>query len=298
MKIKKHNFFPILFILGFVFGFLSFDMGPVDAKVTVEATPVAIYAGIPFQIPIVISTTESVNALEGEFVIPTGVTISGVGEGSSIISIWVEKPEFKNGRIRFVGIIPGGVTGTNLLLFTIRGTAGGAGEISLGASNLIALANDGKGSAVSVSFNEKSIQVLPVGPNTQIPLVEKDTTPPSPFSIQIGKDETVYGGKPFAVFETTDKESGISRYESSYSFWPIKQGEKSLSWKKIEGPLMLSENFWPKYLYVRAVDLDGNTQVSVLSPQKGDFKYLGFFLLVMIVVILAKRILHARRFRL
>lgn len=292
MKKTQYNFLLTLF----VFGFLFFGAGQASAKVILEANSTTLYASVPFQIPIVINSTNKINALEGEIIIPAGVTISGIGEGSSIVSVWVEKPEFKNSRIRFSGIIPGGVKGSNLILFTIRGVAEKIGSFSLQAKNLTALANDGKGSSVPITYTEKIFQVLPLGPNTQIPLVEKDTTSPTPFSIQVGRDESVYEGKTFAVFETTDKESGISHYELSHSFWPLKRSEKKLSWQKTESPLILPENFWPKYIYIRAVDFEGNTKVAILSPQKGDFKYLGFFLLVMIITIPAKRILRAGRF--
>lgn len=296
MKTTQHNFFLAFSIFGFVFGFLFFGVNQASAKVTIEARPATLYASVPFQIPIVISATESVNALEGEIIIPAGVKVSGLSDGGSVVSFWIEKPELKNNRIRFSGIIPGGVKGSNLILFTIRGVAEETRNFSFRAENLTALANDGKGGSVPITYTEKTFQVLPLGPNTQIPLVEKDITPPSTFFIQIGRDESLYEGKSFAVFETTDKESGISHYELAHSFWPLERSEKKLSWQKTENPLILSENFWPKYIYIRAVDFEGNTKVAILSPQKSDFKYLGFFLLVMIIAISAKRILRAGRF--
>lgn len=291
-----NSYLQKIFFFIFISGFFYFGAFYASAKVTIEARPATLYAGVPFQIPIVISATESVNALEGEIIIPAGVKVSGLSEGGSVVSFWIERPELKNNRIRFSGIIPGGVKGSNLILFTIRGVAEKIGSFSLQAKNLTALANDGKGGSVPITYTEKTFQVLPLGPNTQIPLVEKDITPPTPFSIQVGRDESLYEGKTFAVFETTDKESGISHYEMAHSFWPLKRSEKELSWQKTESPLILPENFWAKYIYIRAVDFEGNTKVAILSPQKGDFKYLGFFLLVMIVVISAKRVLRAKRF--
>lgn len=291
MKNKK-----IFTALGFM-GVLFFSAFGVEASVVIESNPGLLYTKSPFLIPIVITTTDTINAIEGDFIVPEGLTILNVREGSSVVSFWVERPTIKANRIHFAGIIPGGVSGSNLTLFTLEGKAEESGTFRLEAEKLSALLNDGKGTPEQVVYQGKPFVVRALLPGEVAPKLAKDTTPPSPLVLTRATDQNLYGGNPFVVFETTDKESGIARYESFYSFLPANTNDPDLPWQEVQSPLVLEKSFLPTYLYVRAVDTSGNTQVAVLSPQKSDFKYLALLVFVMIGVFLVAHYWRARRFR-
>jgi hypothetical protein len=81
-------------------------------------------------------------------------------------------------------------------------------------------------------------------------IVLKDTTPPEPFEPIVGKDQSVFGGRPFASFSTTDKTSGVQYYE-------VKVGNGE--WKKATAIPYLIDDDNADEIAVRAVDVAGNT---------------------------------------
>jgi hypothetical protein len=81
-------------------------------------------------------------------------------------------------------------------------------------------------------------------------IVLKDTMPPEPFEPIVGKNQSVFGGRPFASFSTTDKTSGVQYYE-------VKVGNGE--WQKATAIPYLIDDDNADEIAVRAVDVAGNT---------------------------------------
>src|SRR3989338_2252363 len=64
---------------------------------------------------------QTINAVEGSVTFPSGlIAPKEVRNGDSIISFWVEQPHLGgDGTVQFSGVIPGGYTGRNGLLFSV-----------------------------------------------------------------------------------------------------------------------------------------------------------------------------------
>ncbi|OGZ17544.1 MAG: hypothetical protein A2Z78_02020 [Candidatus Nealsonbacteria bacterium RBG_13_36_15] len=95
-----------------------------------------------------------------------------------------------------------------------------------------------------------------------------DATPPEKFTIEIGQDPSVFEGKYFLGFSTTDKISGIDYYE-------VKEGKEDF--KKAEIPYLLKDQSLKSRILVRAVDKAGNEQISEIIPPKEVPSYFSLF---------------------
>ena len=102
-----------------------------------------------------------------------------------------------------------------------------------------------------------------------------DSTPPNDFLPKIGKDPSVFGGKYFLTFATTDETSGIDHYEISET-----RGKRQEIWKKAESPYLLEDQSLQSKILVKAVDKAGNERIVQLQPPKKPFPYGEIFLIL------------------
>ncbi len=91
-----------------------------------------------------------------------------------------------------------------------------------------------------------------------------DKAPPELFQPKIGKDPSLFEGKYFLGFLTTDKSSGIDYYE-------IKEGKNNFE-REVSPYLLLDQKLQSKIL-VKAVDRAGNEQIAEITPQPKPFPY-------------------------
>jgi len=227
---------------------------------------------------------ECINAISGEFSFSNNILTDGkFYYGDSLFSLWVRPPEIdqKNGKITFVGGIPGGYCGK---ISGDPGTEGVIGEIIFksvgmiigGPRNLSAtvepvatsqvLLNDGLGTPAKLTLEGKTIKIISNGPKFpqhQAPgeLTEKelksDKTSPEPFVIELRKDSKVLDGKYFIIFSTTDKQTGVDYYE-------IKEGDEK--WIKASSPYLLEDQRLRGVIEVRAWDKAGNYRSEQYVP--------------------------------
>ena len=92
-----------------------------------------------------------------------------------------------------------------------------------------------------------------------------DATSPEKFQAEIGQDPSVFEGKYFLGFSTTDKTSGVDYYE-------VKEGKGDF--KKAQIPYLLEDQTLRSKIVVRAVDKAGNEQISEILPPKEPVPYL------------------------
>jgi len=91
-----------------------------------------------------------------------------------------------------------------------------------------------------------------------------DSVPPEPFELEIGKDPSIFEGKNFLSFATTDKTSGIDYYEISET-----KGNGQEILKKAKSPHILEDQSLQSVIKVKAVDKAGNEQMAeIIPPEK------------------------------
>jgi len=102
--------------------------------------------------------------------------------------------------------------------------------------------------------------------------IAADTTPPTEFSVTLGSDKSIYAGRYFIAFSTTDKQSGIDHYEVIEE--PIDDfnlflwGGIDAPWKKVRSPYLLKDQSLNSTIRVKAIDKAGNEYIATLIPDE------------------------------
>lgn len=104
-----------------------------------------------------------------------------------------------------------------------------------------------------------------------------DITPPEEFRLEIGQDPSVFEGKYFLSFATTDRTSGIEYFE-------VKEGKKDF--KKVKSPHLLEDQSLRSKIVVKAVDKAGNEKISEIAPPEKPFPYWIIILILIIVAVI------------
>ena len=229
-----------------------------------------------FEVTLFVNTEqENINAFEGKIIFPNDLLdLKEIRDGNTIVNFWVERPhkeqgtgDKKQGEIAFSGITPGGYEGEKGLLFSAVFRALREGDGVLEVKDVKALLNDGKGTPARLSLSPFKFIVSkedPLVPGLLIPAPE-DIEPPESFKPEIARDHAIFDGKWFLVFATQDKSSGIDHYE-------VKESRQKIftlfqKWVPAESPYILSDQELRSFVFVKAVDKDGNTRVVKIPPQ-------------------------------
>ncbi|MDD4761652.1 MAG: cohesin domain-containing protein [Candidatus Pacebacteria bacterium] len=108
--------------------------------------------GSEFEVSVKINSgEEAINASQGKINFPADILeVVSVSSKESIFNFWLEEPGFSNetGIVSFAGGTPKGTSGNTLQVLDIKFKAKGAGTASLGLSEAVVTANDGKGTNV------------------------------------------------------------------------------------------------------------------------------------------------------
>ncbi|HRH25450.1 MAG TPA: cohesin domain-containing protein [Parcubacteria group bacterium] len=226
---------------------------------------------------------DSINAVEGDISFkPSVLEVVAIKDGNSSVNFWINKPGLvTKDKISFSGVTPGGVRGQDRLLFSIVFKPIKSGESNVDIGDVVLLKNDGLGTKASTKVVGLSIKVVPStgGPATNEVVI--DDREPETFLPVIGRNSEIYEGKSFLVFSTQDKESGIEYYE-------VKEGIFG-EYTRAISPFVLNNQKLDKKIYVKAVDLNGNTRVVSIKPENYKVWYkrseiLGIIILVILVV--------------
>lgn len=207
-----------------------------------------------------------INAIEGEVLLnhmADAVFLTDINTSSSQFSLWPIKPlpSEHNTRISFAGGSPGGILSNNAIIFNVVLKLQSAGQIALSPSNIEVYVNDGKGTRDVVRVKDLIIDVLPKKSDVQSvddwsTIISSDTTAPEPFEVYAGQEGSVFDGKRFLSFTTTDTASGVSYYEVK---------ENDLSPVRSGGTYVLQEQNKPVKVRIMAYDSAGNVRESVYN---------------------------------
>lgn len=249
------------------------------------------------------SEGKNINAVEGEVSLDheaDAISLIGINTSGSALSLWPNKPlpSERNTRISFVGGSPGGFVSKDAIVFNVVLTLHKAGQLALSPNNIAVYLNDGKGTKDEVSVKDLTINVLPKKPDAKpvddwSGVILNDKTAPEPFEIYLGQEGSVFDGKKFLSFSTTDMQSGISYYEViEGDLPPARSGETYI----------LKEQDKLVKTVVIAYDSAGNTRESVYSPaapKEASYPLLlilvSIILLMLLLVGIFKKIRRVRK---
>lgn len=236
---------------------------------------------------------DCVNAVDARIGFPAEtLKVVAIGTGSSILTLWTEKPtvDMEKGMILFSGGLPGGYCGrvagdpglTNTLVEIVFQTSGmsvGKKPADSGVLQFLpgstVLRADGTGEPVTLTTKGSSFTISDIGTTVKdgwLEVVRADKTPPQPFSIEVSRNASVFGGGYFIAFSTSDKETGIEYYEvqeSDIAREGMRVGTKQPSvWRRAESPYLLEDQTLNSTIRVRAVDKAGNERLAGFIPDE------------------------------
>ncbi len=210
------------------------------------------------------TNTEKINVLDGTIHIVGDAKIEGINTGGSAFSLWPSAPTVENNNIIFTGGAPSSVKGQKIFVFSIAVTPRKVGKIEFEPISFQGYLDDGKGTLADGIFS-KSLTMI-VNQASESPINElqmennQDTVAPEPFTIDSGRDQSLYDGQLFVSFVAHDDASGISHYE-------VKEGDMPPVIVK-DGIYVLREQTFSGLLIVTAYDNAGNSRVESISFAK------------------------------
>lgn len=236
---------------------------------------------------------ECINTVDAILSYPPSIIAVDVSRGESILSLWVEDPVINQEAhtVTFAGGIPNGYCGrvpgdprlSNVIakiVFQVPGFAVGGGDSKeaeiVFAPETRVLLNDGEGTqaplntfGAKITLDDKAGSAIN---DTWLEAVQNDTTPPSPFSIELVQNDDVFSGKYYIVFSTTDKQSGIDHYEILEE--PIQElslfkwGIPDTAWINAKNPYVLRDQQLKSVIRVKALDKAGNERIAIFAPEE------------------------------
>lgn len=199
----------------------------------------------------------SINAIEGTIDVRE---VREVRHGNSIVTLWLEAPSETDGALRFSGITPGGFTGSDGALFSVR-----ADDMRPTLTEGSAYLDDGSGTAVGLKFAELAADAAVTD--------TIDVVPPQEFVPILGSDPSIGEGNHFVSFLAQDKQTGVARYEIAETRAPQWLYVRGIAWKAASSPHVLSDQTLRSFIYMRAIDAAGNERAVRLAPARGIFSH-------------------------
>jgi hypothetical protein len=285
MKFKLKNKI-IITSLFLIFSFFV-SVSKTEAAFIYTKTTEDIGARDVFVIDVMIDTEgTALNAVEGNIILSnkaTNIEVRDLSVAGSALNLWPRKPSLseKGDSISFVGGSPDGILGKNILLFKIVASVPKESRLISG-KDILVYANDGKGVPVSALVKADPIAIsLPKTKPIDVwrDVISNDNTPPEPFIISLQQDETLYDGKKFINFSTTDLNSGVSFYE-------VKEGGRELV--RTGETYVLVDQKNKNNIIVIAHDNAGNVRISELNIKSKDINWKIVIIWVVVLSIVLK----------
>ncbi|MDP2643026.1 MAG: cohesin domain-containing protein [Candidatus Peregrinibacteria bacterium] len=266
-------------ICGVVVVFALFSSTVFAVNVQITAAKKEFTIGDQFQVDFKVDAQgENINAMEGTLDFSSDLfSVVKINDGNSIVGKWIEKPAVSSAAVKFSYIIPNGYKGILSpyysgykpgkmfsVVFSAKKKGSGYIKISKGEVYL----NDANAKKTKFSSSALYVNVLDVGDSKEAVLPKKmpnsmDVLPPDKFVVLLSSDESIFEGKWFLAFDAKDNGDGVDHYEVYES---RSKGYAEDGWVRAESPYVLEDQNLSGYVYVKAVDENGNAQVETFSP--------------------------------
>ena len=207
---------------------------------------------------------QPLNAVSLQIDVPQVLRITGIDLGGSAVQFWVHPPSYTKQTVTLEGGSPGQFENRASVIAKIKfeATAVGSGTIAIRPSSAVLLA-DGQGTAaqtqaiaMGITVRARAAGTTPHPDISEPPISQaaNDDTAPKRFSLEIGQDGNIFSGQYFVSFFTTDRGTGIARYEVS---------QNGGAFVLARSPYLLSDQSLHSVIRVRAFDDAGNVRESV-----------------------------------
>lgn len=283
---RKLHFNPVLKSFAVLFVAISLlfvDIrGILAAEFYFKSDQQTVGIGQKITVDVYMNSPEGVNAVEGKIMWPAEyLEFKDACECGSIISLWVEKFKLNQDKteVSFAGVVPGGFSALDGKLFSIDFIAKKSGVTSLTWRDTRALLNDGQGTVAILGPTPFKITITKSQSEQKEEMI--DTISPEPFTPIIARDKNIFDNQWFLSFTTQDKQTGIDHYEILES--KIKNQKEG--WIMAESPYLLKDQTLKSYIYVKAVDKQGNERVAEIWPKRKHW-YLDYRIWGIIIVLL------------
>jgi len=281
--------------------FLFCVMAPVANAATLYMDPntVSLNRGDAAKVSVRLDTDEAagecINAIDAVISYSANIIPVDISIGKSIFPIWVEAPTInkENNTISFAGGIPNGYCGrvqgdpnlTNTLVeifFRAPGMQVGGGDERTAATaqftdETTAYLNDGAGTPAQLQKIGANFTLGDsIGSEILDPWsgdVQNDNIPPEEFSATVEKIDNKW----FVVFNTTDKQTGISHYEVIEETISQSQlfdfGAATAPWVETRSPHLLKDQTRNSVVRVKAIDKAGNEYVATVPVDESARRF-------------------------
>lgn len=237
------------------------------------------------------ATGECINAIDASISFPPHLQAVDVSVGRSIFPLWIEPPAINQEArvITFAGGIPNGYCGridgdprlTNIIadiVFRSPGNIIGASPADQAVVDFLpetrVILNDEFGTEAPLRTLGATINLDrnpgPALTDNWRSEVQADDIPPESFSITLAQDDITFGGRYYIVFNTTDKQTGLSHYEVMEE--PVTElgqftwGAVGVPWLRVNSPYPLKDQSLNSVIRVKAIDKAGNEYIATLVP--------------------------------
>lgn len=266
------------------------------ANIFFGKNPTSFDIGQQISVPIYLNTQgEIINTVSTTVNYPSDLLeVQSINDNTSVVSFWVENSDDGAGHITLSGLIPGGYFGEGGEIVTIVFKTIKSGHASVYSGNTELFLNDGLGTSIYSPETSYDIDISSNVFVSQKP-VQNDFNKPESFLPEISKSDSLFDNKYFVVFSTKDKGSGVSYYlmkEARFKSLSIFKG-----WRDAESPYVLEDQSLTSYIFIKAVDRQGNYRLEIVSPQNKDVLgqviiTLATIILVILFLLLLSFLLH------
>lgn len=285
-KIQKFNFL----IIGFSLSFLALPSVALGATLYFVPPSEQIYQGDVFSVEIRLdSKDEPINVVEADVDFSSNILdVISTRKTGSILRFWPHELAFSNalGLVSFIGGLPNpGFQDNNGLVVVIEFKAKDVGFVDLKFRDTSrVLLNNGLGSEAPLELRDVvlTIAIPPEGYIPRSSVMVHDTTPPDIFTPIISQTKSAFEGQYFVVFETQDRESGISHYEVQ----EIKDGVAG-EWRIAVSPYVLKNQEGQITVFVKAVDRAGNEIRGKAEVTISKKKLPAYLFIILITILLS-----------
>jgi len=274
---------------------------------------------------------ECVNAIETGLRFPKELlSFKDLSTGESMISLWIEKPTLaeaksinESGEFKFTGGIPGGYCGKipgdpgdsdvlGEVIFEVKKDVLKDGIKDSAQINFLdnsqILLNDGLGSTANSRFSGANLIISDkssINKEDWANRLKDDKILPENFVIELTSDPSIFDGKKYIIFSTTDKQTGVDRFEvreikmpASIKWWESVWGKifkpAEQKWQIAVMPYLLKDQSLRSTIQVKAIDKAGNERlVEYIPPQTKtnaqimfDVRYAIFALALILILAL------------